>query len=331
MVSVLLLAFASLSPRAGCDLPDASRTWLQSTLDDWLELARDMGQEPDHLPWMVVFDARCTWHLAGDSARLPVASQMAAGLRAMDRDVAVFGLEHTEMVKLPGGDSIPAAPIAFTSLRDDGVPWFVVALPDVWAAIPGIEKSVGGNVGAFVRGLVAHEMTHTLQVAAVAAQIDSLGSRFSVPPDPDDDIVQTRFSADSTFGAMLSAERAVYGEAIEESDVARKKTLVRRALAMTRDRQERFFTGVDAVYGPLEALFLDMEGAAIMAHYRLHLRHPDRVAFVQTRANPPWSQGFGFQVFRLIDQLAPGWPDRVFTAHPAGPFELLAEAVDSRD
>jgi hypothetical protein len=184
-------------------------------------------------------------------------------------------------------------------------------------------------VDAFVRGIVAHEMTHTLHLSAVSARLESLGDRWALPEDIHDDIVQSRFEDDSAFVAALDAERALYEAAVEEADPERKRDLLVDALARTRGRHDRFFTGPDEVFAAVEETFLGMEGAAVLAHWRLHEKDPDRVAFARSSARPPWSQAFGYTLMQLVDQLVPRWPDRVFCPRPAGPFTLLEEAVNS--
>lgn len=324
---MLLLLVASVAPdpaQAACALSEAQRGWLQATLDGWTSLTDDLGRDPDRLPWMVVFDDRCAWHLGADASRLAGAEHVTAGLSLRGEAVAVLALEHHEVVRLPDGREIAPAPLAFTALYGDR-PFFVTALPDVWRATPGIEQV--GDVDAFARGIVAHEMTHTLHLSAIANRLHALGDRWALPEAMDDDIVEARFGEDSAFVAELDAERALYRAAVQQRDPERKRALVVQALNRTRARQARFFTGPNEVFAEIEETFLGMEGAAILAHHRLHERTPELVSFVRSSGHIPWSQEFGYTLFQLVDQLVPDWPDRVFCPRPDGPFTLLEGAV----
>ena len=75
---------ASSSPRSSCSLfpgrlsqlPTGCRArfrpseiaWLQRALDGWHQVSRQfLLIDPSPLPWIVLFDASCVWHLSSDS------------------------------------------------------------------------------------------------------------------------------------------------------------------------------------------------------------------------------------------------------------------------
>src|SRR5689334_16823000 len=48
-----------------CALSRADVRWLQGALDGWYRVSKDfLLLDPKPLPWIVLFDSECTWHLA---------------------------------------------------------------------------------------------------------------------------------------------------------------------------------------------------------------------------------------------------------------------------
>jgi len=105
--------------------------------------------------------------------------------------------------------------------------------------------------------------------------------------------------------------------------------VARQALEAMEARRARYFTGENAIYGELEDLFLNMEGAANWAAYRLAAAAmPPAVAVNSIRGSRSrWSQDEGPALFLVIDALLPGWQGRVFAATPVSVLGLLREAV----
>lgn len=64
-----------------CALSDDQSRWIQTALDGWERVSRDfLHVAPLPLPWIVLFDRSCAWHLAPDEARLPDATPVRPGL-----------------------------------------------------------------------------------------------------------------------------------------------------------------------------------------------------------------------------------------------------------
>ncbi|HEX7241504.1 MAG TPA: hypothetical protein VF263_14600, partial [Longimicrobiaceae bacterium] len=244
--------------------------------------------------------------------------------------VPVRALRHGGTVPLPGGEDAPAAALAFAApYGEDGAPFFVMAAPSVWKREP--RHAAEPDPGGFFQGVFAHEMTHTLQVAAVVRRVEALRDRYTLPEDFDDDVVQKRFESVPGFRAAYETERDLLYRAALEPDRERRRGLARSALAAARERRGRFFTGADAVYAELEDAFLNMEGAASWAAFRLAKSRAgaaDAGVLAKVRGSGRWwSQDEGLALFLTLDSLLPGWQARVLGSEPASVFALLEEAV----
>src|SRR5690606_6657427 len=94
-------------------------TWIQRAVDTWALLARGALQLPaDSLPWVVLFDARCSWELAPRRALAEDAREVStdAKLRYGGSPVVVHATVHRDSIRLPSGSKIPPRPAAFASL-----------------------------------------------------------------------------------------------------------------------------------------------------------------------------------------------------------------------
>jgi hypothetical protein len=103
---------------------------MQRALDTWALVSRDaLGLPADSLPWIVLFDARCTWHLAPRGSLGKVEQDITgdAALRFGGAPVMVRSLVHGDSVQLPSGRTVPPQPTAFASLyRGDSASFFVI-------------------------------------------------------------------------------------------------------------------------------------------------------------------------------------------------------------
>lgn len=132
---------------------------------------------------------------------------------------------------------------------------------------------------------------------------------------------------------MFQTELDLLFRAVAATDARERDELAARALAVARERRERFFTGTDTPYAELEALFLNLEGAVEWVRYRHHLDRPEWpsdpaeiVAFLRGDDND-WVQDEGLALALLLDQVSPGWQDRLVGAEMASPFDLLEAAL----
>ncbi|HEX8393079.1 MAG TPA: hypothetical protein VF665_12115 [Longimicrobium sp.] len=325
------LACPSLLRAQSCTLAPADRAWIQSALDGWQHASGEsLRQGARPLPWIVLFDTACAWHLnpAAD-AGLAATSET---FRFDGNDVPVRSLVHQGKVWIPNGDTVPAQGLAFAAPRGDrGETFFVMALVPVWKRDP--RNASDPDPEQLFHAVFVHEMTHTLQVAAVGRVLDRLSARDTLPADMTDDLIQNRFGERDGFRAAYEAERDLLFAAATATDNATARTLARRALDAARARRARFFTGPDSVYGAVEDIFLAMEGPAQWAAYRVMQRRADLSVGDQDvlarlrRGGRWWSQDEGLALFLVIDKLLPGWQSRVLSREPASVWALLDEAT----
>lgn len=251
---------------ARCALTAPSARWIQTALHGWERVALDfLRLDPEPLPWMVLFDRSCTWHLAAREGQPADADPVTAGLTFAGASVPVRVMRHEEVIRLPSGSTIPVRGAAFASLyeREPGDPtaFFVLALPDVWRdTLP--ERP---DLVAEMLGVAIHELVHTRQLPHLARRIEALKERDPLPERIHDDMLEERFAEIPEFVRAHEEETDLLYRAVSAPDPTLKRALVRQALRVIRDRQERYFRDRDAVYRELEELFLNMEGVAVWA------------------------------------------------------------------
>ncbi len=338
VASVIVAALVlQLVPRAAqapgdpepCTFPPGETAWLQRALDSWHLVSREfLLIEPSPLPWIVLFDASCVWHLSPDSTlsrdALPVqtALSFAGGL------VPVRALRHKGTVHLPNGVPVSVEMRASTSLYRNGRgAFFVMAMPSVWQT-----KEVSAPTRAeYLQGVFSHEMTHTRLLVDINRRVRELARKNDLVYPINDDVIQSEFRRAPAFEAAVKREREQFYRAALEPDPGKRRDLTAKGLDLVRARHARFFTGPTAVYAELEGLFLTMEGVGQWAAYRLLRTRAggnDGEALRLVRDNKKyWSQDEGLALFLLVDALVPNWQARVFAPSPASPFVLLEEAV----
>ncbi|HZG42844.1 MAG TPA: hypothetical protein VEY93_07770 [Longimicrobium sp.] len=332
---------AGAQPAANpCVLTADEQAWIQGALDDWHLVSRDfLRMEEPTVPWMVFIGPECAWHVAakaGDGPDLaatltPSAAALTLGTSPLD----VRHVAHSGTVRLPGGGEVPVAPLSFAGpVGESGEAFFLMAMPSVWRRDPRTANEPDPET--LLRAVFAHEITHTQQVAALYRRIDALEEAAGSPDDFDDDIVQSRFDTVPGFRAAYEAERDLLFRAAAESDSAQRRTLAGQALAAARERRARYFTGANAIYADIEDVFLNMEGVANWAAYRVILHHAGpgadgaQVLRAIRRGGRKWSQDEGLALFLVFDALLPGWQQRVLGPEPPSVFTLLAEAAGAQ-
>lgn len=342
----LLLCYraAAWADVAQVDAPAASLCeanqyrWMQRALDTWALVSRSALELPaDSLPWIVLFDEVCAWHLAPKGPLADVASDVTkeASLRFGEAPVTVKQLVHSDSIRLPSGQVVPAHPTAFASLyQADSASFFVMALPSLWRR-RSAEEAADPALDEFFLGVLAHEMAHTTHLTAVVRQVQAVGRRWPLPANLNDDIIQQQFETIPGFRHSIEQETDALFRAAAAPDDSTRKSLTREALALAEERRARHFTGERAVYAPLEDLFLMMEGVGSWAAYRGSLAHaPPGTArndvVNRLRQGTYWSQDMGLAIFLVLDELLPEWKSRVFADEPASVSELLGEAVQPR-
>jgi len=296
---------------ADCVMEPGNASWMRTALDNWEGVRRqDLHVEEAPLPWIILFDASCAWHLTPQTPEMR-------------------GTPHNGHITLPDDSMIDVKVTSFTGTYGaDERPYVVMALPDIWRG----DSNLGTEpqLDRLTRSVFVHEMTHTLQAHSTGVRLTNLQARYKLPADLTDDIVQDRFADAPGFREAYEAERDLLYRAAGESDPPRRRRLASEALDAMKTRRAKYFVGADAVYADLEDLFLNMEGVANWAGYRLAGREsaglPDAVAFMR-RGGKHWSQDEGLALFLVIDAALPGWQSQVFAETPLSIVELLTKAT----
>jgi hypothetical protein len=311
-----------------CSFPAPEVEWLQRALNGWERVSREFLRiDPTPLPWIVLFDASCVWHLAADGTPGADARAVSTSLTFAGASVPIQAVRHKGTVLLPNGAPISVEMKASTSLyRNSRSAFFVMAMPSVWQT-----REVSATTRAeYLQGVFSHEMTHSRLLVTINRRVRELASKSDLVYPINDDVIQTEFQRADGFEAAVKRERDEFYRAALEVDESRRRKLLARALDMVRARHARYFKGPNAAYAELETLFLTMEGVGQWAAYRLMNvraggRHPEALRLVRDNRRF-WSQDEGLALFLLIDQLVPKWQSRIFSAAPASPFALLEEA-----
>jgi hypothetical protein len=333
-VSLPALARASQPPAAAvpCSFPAAELEWLQRALDGWSLVSREfLRADPAPLPWVVLFDATCVWHLNPDASLPASARTMTTPLTFAGAAVPVRALAHTGTLEQPNGVPMTVEMKASTSLYRNGrAAFFVMAMPSVWRSRDGS----GPARAEYLQGVFSHEMTHTRLLVAINRRVRDLARTHDLVYPINDDVIQTEFHRVGGFAAAVNRERDLLYRAALEPALDRKRDLAARALDLVRSRHARYFTGANAAYAELETLFLTMEGVGQWAAYRLTTARAggnEAESLRLVRDNRRfWSQDVGLALFLLVDALVPDWQARIFSPAPASPLALLEESLGRR-
>jgi hypothetical protein len=324
------LELANGSP-SKCELTEENQGFVQEALQGWEQASRDFLElDRAPLPWIVLFDTSCVFHLAPDEDFNSGADLDPSSITFAGKPVPVRAEAHNGRVPLPSGDTVPVHGMAFASLySDETAPFFVLALLDVWRSNPG--AAARSDLRDIILGVVSHEIVHTRQLVAIGRRVAELRRRYDLPEDVDDDIVERRFGDVPGYREAYEAESDLFYAAVTEEDAKRKRDLIKRALSIASERRNRFFTGPDEVFQELEPLFLNMEGVAQWAAFQLAQGDgqggaKSTGAFERQRNS--WSQDESLAMFLLIDELVPDWRARVLGPELASPFALLREAIE---
>lgn len=174
---------------------------------------------------------------------------------------------------------------------------------------------------------------HVTQMPILQPVFERAASLFKPPPGLNDDALQGHFKNDPAYVAVWEKERDLLFKAAHEPDSTKAKDLARQAYVLMKARQDRWFTGDDAVWKPYDDLFLTMEGAGQWAAYAW-LSDPNGGALSQLEAENGmrggrrwWSQDEGLGLFLVIDRFVPNWATKAFAANPTLGIDLLKQAV----
>src|SRR6266545_1250270 len=96
-VAVPLQSALPIDRPAACQLNESNRRWVQRALDGWDRIGRnDLRLSPSALPWIVLYDDACAWHLAFDDALLADSEPGGAALLFAAEPVRVRSRRHAE-------------------------------------------------------------------------------------------------------------------------------------------------------------------------------------------------------------------------------------------
>lgn len=319
-----------------CSLREADARWFQSALDGWHQVSKDfLLLDPRPIPWVVLFDDVCTWHFAA-TADIPGAGPAEVRFTYAGEPVPARVLRHNGQVHLPNETDIPAEIMAAAfPTKGQETAFFALATLNLWRQHP--QASKDPQLEKRMLSVVLHEIMHTRQLPYIALKVDDLGKRFELPAQVNDDMVENRFKDVPGFREAFEAERDLLYHAVAETDPALRRTLIDQALAMARQRRERFFTGADRPYAELEELFLNMEGAGEWARFKYHQAEPGNtmsdaeiISFIRGRENS-FSQDEGLALVLLLEKEVPGWQSQLLGPEMASPLKLLEGKAGERE
>jgi hypothetical protein len=328
VMTIGTLSARQAPPNEPCTFPASEIEWLQRALVGWEQVSRDdLEMDPTPLPWIVLYDAACVWHLAAGSSPAIAFRPIQTTLTFGGKPVPVRAIPHTGTFMLPSGTTQSVEVKASTSLYRNGTAaFFVMAMPSVWQS-----REVSAPTRAeFLRGVFSHEMTHVRLLLPINRIVRDLARTHALVYPMNDDIVQMEFERAPGFASVFGRERDHFYRAAFETDPVKRRHLTARALEIVRKRHARYFTGPNAVYKEIEGLFLVMEGVGQWAAYRsslARLGNPSEAIRLVRDTRRFWSQDEGLALFLLIDAMVPNWRARVFNDTPASPFTLLEEAA----
>lgn len=318
-----------------CSLPETDVSWTQRFIDGWTLVSKELRLDPRPLPWIVLFDSSCAWHLNPGEAALATGEPLATPLSFAGELVPVRAVPHPGKVRLPNGSEIPAQVMATAfSVENGKSAFFALASLSLWRSDP--QASQDPEIEERILSAALHEIVHTRQLLNAVRRLEALRQQHELPEQMNDDIIEDRFKSVPGFSEAFEAERDVFYQAVSETDAARRRDLITRGLAMARERRARFFTGPNSGFAAVEDVFLNMEGAAEWARFRFHqiARKPGLeddsaiIAFLRGKNNS-WSQDEGLALVLLLDKLRPGWQEHVLTSEHAALFDLLEAAASA--
>jgi hypothetical protein len=318
---------AQPAPSTACTFPDVEIAWIQRALDGWEQVSREfLLTDPNPLPWIVLYDAGCVWHLNPES-NVAGARVVETALKFAGHAVPVRAASHRGTFALPSGAPGEVEMKASTSLYRNGrAAFFMMAMPSLWRT-----RDVSVPTRAeYLQGVFSHEMTHIRLLPSVNRRVREIARAHDLPSPMNDDVIQMTFQDVAGFASAFKRERDSFFRAAVTIEAPKRAGLVKRALALARERRARYFTGANAAYAEVESLFLMLEGVGQWSAYRLSkARAGNEIEAIRLMRDDRryWSQDEGLALFLLIDALVPGWQSRIFTDAPASPYALLEEAV----
>jgi hypothetical protein len=158
------------------------------------------------------------------------------------------------------------------------------------------------------------------------------------PDTVEDNVIQNRFRSDRSFAQSIQTESDLFYHAVTAPSRSMRMQYVRTALALMRERWDRYYVGDLSHWSELEQVFLDIEGIAQWVAFHVRwgaamgaARSPgslfDRL-LTRFRDNREfWSEDQGILMIMALDALVPDWQRQILAANAPTAYELLERAV----
>jgi hypothetical protein len=277
--------------------------------------------EPRPFPHLVLFDTECAYNVN------PVESWNVTAVR------------HGGTVRLPNGRSIRPIGVGITSPTsgDSGV-FLAIALPAAWRADPRYGSSeTRAGWERYLVGAFSHEMSHARMLPFLLPRLRALEA--AIYPDTlEDNVIQNRFANDRAFAQSVRTETDLLYHAATAPSASMRLQYVRTALALMRERWNRYYVGDLSRWPELEQVFLDVEGVAQWVAFHVRWggvtgasRAPgsvfDRLLRRFRDDREFWSEDHGLLMIMALDTLVPDWQRQILAPNAPTAFELLERAV----
>jgi hypothetical protein len=308
---VLVPSTALAEAPARCAMSAAEKNWVESAVQSATYIYEQRLRLPTvPYPTIIVFNEQCRFELKEGSRRW-------------------VSEPHSGKIRLPRKGAVPAELTAMADYdKETGERYFVIPLPSIWRAAKVIGPDESGPTPVFL-----HEFSHTRDTVVLRPLYEAAEKTFPPPEYFNDDSLQERFKGDPTYVAVWEKETDLLYRAAIEPDPTKARALAKLALELMEARQQRWFTGQDAMWKPYDDLFLFSEGFAQWVGYTW-LSDPKGGAMTTDAAREKmrgkrrqWSQEEGLGLLLVIDRFVPDWPQRVFARNPALGIDLLRIAI----
>lgn len=325
---------AGATPPPVGELDRQTLAWMQSVLDYWeTTCSRHLQVSAGPLPWIIFYDENRALHLNPEKRLLPSHRKVPSFLTFSGRTYPLVEVRHRGGLWIPDGQALSVTSKAFTMLyAGDQKPFVTMPLPAFYRKHSGAGPAPVPD--ELFLGLSQHELAHTRQIVHAAKHIKRLRTRYQLPDDIDDDIIENTFGKNREYAKMYEEERRHLSRAVFAHDLSLCREALAEALSAGQRRRERFFSGTRRFYADLEDIFLSMEGLGMWVHYQVARdRAPQDEPWHQTlfqvlqTAGDSWSENHGLKLFVLMDRLVPGWQRRFLSREFPQPSEVLREAL----
>lgn len=321
----------SITAPLTCWLSRDDQRWVQDSFDGWEQISQKfLPPHTGSAPWTIVFDDTCVWYIAAPIGVVTPGVAIDGPLSFGSHALPIRAIHHDGEIALPNGQTIPARGGAMSSLSGPGTaPFVAMALPGMWRDAAG---GAGTASSELLQTRMIAELAKSDWLEQAAGRLDELSTRYDLPRSLGEDTIRANVQSLSGFREALDAERDVLFQAVSARDVAVRRELIARGLALVRARRATYLSGDGDPGAAIEDIYLALEGRGQWASYQfVQARAPsatnsDVLTFVRNQRDF-WLREEGLALFLLLDDFVPRWQARVFGKAPEAPFALLEEAL----